>query len=316
MTPLVTIFSAPKPFEGGHIELIQRNAIRSWKALGVDSAVALIGDEPGIRLTAADLGVHHLAAVKTNTEGTPLISSIFSLGRSLNESPLLAYVNADVILLNDFLESARQVIEIAERFLIVGQRYDLDLRAPLELTNDWEKEIREDLQKRGRLHPPMGSDFFIFPRLCFQHIPDFAVGRAGWDNWMIYKGRREGWKVVDATGSITVIHQDHDYGHLPGGKPHYRLPESDENVRLAGGKRTIFHLEDCSQLLQNGRLESPKPTWKRAARETETFPLRKLHSNFLAQVSFAVFHPVKAYREIRPKLGGMQKSTVRAEKEI
>ena len=71
-----------------------------------------------------------------------------------------------------------------------------------------------------------------------------SFGRAGWDNWMIYAGRRSGWPVVDATASIMIIHQNHDYSHLPGGQPHYRLPETDENVRLAGGKRVIFHLRE------------------------------------------------------------------------
>ncbi len=90
---------------------------------------------------------------------------------------------------------------------------------------------------------------------------------------MIYQGRRQGWKVIDASGSITVIHQDHDYSHLPEGKPHYRLPESGENVRLAGGKRTIFHLEDCDYRLVDGQLKrkqfSGKGSGNMAGAETE-----------------------------------------------
>ena len=34
MTALLTIFSAPKPFNNAHISLIQRNAIHSWKDAG------------------------------------------------------------------------------------------------------------------------------------------------------------------------------------------------------------------------------------------------------------------------------------------
>ena len=302
MTPLITIFTAPKPFREAHIDLIQRNAIRTWTALGKDVEIALIGGEEGIDKVASDLGVRHLPAVKTNSEGTPLISSIFELGRSVNESPLLAYVNADVLLLQDFLENARIIQKLAERFLAVGQRWDLDVRESIGGSSGWEEILLADVRSNGRLHPPMGSDYFIFPRACFQHVPDFAVGRAGWDNWMIYEGRREGWKVIDATGSITVIHQDHDYSHLPGGKPHYRLPESGENVRLAGGKRTIFHIEDCDYRLVDGQLKRKNLTWASAVREVETWPVRKLNSDFLNQAFFAIFHPFKAYREFRPHL--------------
>ena len=33
----LTIFTAPKPFTDPHINLIQRNALRSWLALGPDN---------------------------------------------------------------------------------------------------------------------------------------------------------------------------------------------------------------------------------------------------------------------------------------
>ena len=72
---------------------------------------------------------------------------------------------------------------------------------------------------------------------------------------MIYEARRRGWACVDATGSIQIIHQDHDYSHLPQGQAHYRLPETFENVRLAGGRRTIFTLIDTDCRLVNGRIE-------------------------------------------------------------
>ena len=45
--PLITIFTAPKPFTNPHIDLIQRNAIQSWLHLGDDVNVVMIGNEPG-----------------------------------------------------------------------------------------------------------------------------------------------------------------------------------------------------------------------------------------------------------------------------
>jgi len=45
----ITIFTAPKPFSDPHINIIQRNAVRSWKMLGPDAEVLLIGDENGIK---------------------------------------------------------------------------------------------------------------------------------------------------------------------------------------------------------------------------------------------------------------------------
>ncbi len=81
MEPKLTIFTAPKPFVDPHIIDIQMNAIRSWKALGEEVAIVLIGDETGIHQAAKETGSIFVADVKRNRLGTPLISSIFNIGR-------------------------------------------------------------------------------------------------------------------------------------------------------------------------------------------------------------------------------------------
>jgi hypothetical protein len=156
-------------------------------------------------------------------------------------------------------------------------------------------------QQEGRLHRASGSDYFIFPRDCFADMPAFAIGRAGWDNWMIYAGRRNGWPVIDATPTIMIIHQNHDYSHLPGGQPHYRHPETYENVRLAGGKRAIFELRDVNRRLVDGKIRRVPFSWPRFWREAEIFPLVTLKSRLLGQIFFALFHPKKAYAEFRAR---------------
>ena len=295
----LTIFSAPKPFTNPHIALIQRNAIQSWAALGPDVQVILLGEEDGLAEAAASLGVQHLPDVQRNANGTPLVSSMFSLARQHSGSPLLACVNADILLMPDFVSCARLVHEQVGQFLMVGQRWDLNVTQPLEFNPGWPERLRERTLREGKLHRASGSDYFIFPRDCFSDMPPFAIGRAGWDNWMIYAGRLRGWPVVDASEDILIIHQNHDYSHLPGGQPHYRLPETFENVRLAGGKRAIFELPDASHRLSAGRVQPQKGSWARFWRGVETFPLLRLHSYPLAQASYALFHPKKAYRDFR-----------------
>lgn len=267
--PLLTIFSAPKPFTNPHIAVIQRNAIRSWLSLGEEVEVFLVGEEPGLAETAAELGVTCLPQVERNEQGTPLVSSIFALARSAGEGRLLAYVNADILLLPDFVAAARQVAGQAERFLLVGQRWDLDVTRDLDFGPGWEQRLDAERLARGQLHPPAGSDYFIFPRLLFADMPQFAIGRAGWDNWMIYAARQQGFPVVDGTPSIHIIHQNHDYSHLPGGKPHYDLEESERNIALAGGWHHMYTVLDTSHELRDGRLRHPPLTLLRLLRQAE-----------------------------------------------
>jgi hypothetical protein len=297
--PFITIFTAPKPFTNPHINLIQRNAIQSWQHLGDEVSVIMVGDELGMAEFAGEAGILHLPLVDRNPLGTPLVSSIFAIARQISTSPLLAYVNADILLTPKFVSIASQVYCQLKEFLIVGQRYDLDLLQPLDFNPGWDLLLLADVGNRGRLHAPAGSDYFIFPRTCFTDLPNFTIGRAGWDNWMIYHARRQQLPVVDVTSEITVIHQDHDYSHLPNGQPHYRLPESSENLRLAGGRRTVFTLEDADHRTQDGQLQRIPLHPRKLMREIEIFPLVKLHSEALADIFFAIFHPIKALMEFR-----------------
>ncbi|MDO9087419.1 MAG: hypothetical protein Q7U53_14515 [Anaerolineaceae bacterium] len=299
MEPELTIFTAPKPFSDPHISTIQYNAIRSWKELEPEVSIVLIGNEAGVESVAKELGVHFFSDVKRNLHGTPLISSIFEIGRSLNSSPLLAYVNADIILFSDFLNVSKQTLNQINKFLLVGQRWDMDILNKIHLSPEWDKNLKQDCKEAGRLHPRGGSDYFIYPRTCFTWLPDFAVGRAGWDNWMFYQARKNKWACVDASKSIQIIHQNHDYSHLPGGQSHYRLPETNENVRLAGGRRTIFTLMDVNYEFNQGKVQKTPLNWRKFWREVEIFPLISLKSKWMAILFFSIFHPKKAYLEFR-----------------
>ncbi len=125
--PALTIFSAPKPFTNPHIDIIQRNAIQSWLHLGSEVEVYLVGDEPGMAEVAAEYGVRQLKDVQRSEQGTPLVSSIFELARRESSSPILVYVNADILLLPDLVSSAAQVAKLTRQFLLIGQRWDLEI---------------------------------------------------------------------------------------------------------------------------------------------------------------------------------------------
>lgn len=300
----LTICTAPKPFINPHIALIQKNAIRSWRELGSEVEVLLVGDEPGIKEAALELGVAHAPQIERNNHGTPVIRSMFELARAHAGSPLVACVNTDILLLPDFLAAAQQVADSFAEFLVVGQRWDLDVRSPLDFSPGWETRLRAELRERGSLHPRSGSDYFIFPRQCFTDMPALVIGRAGWDNWMIYEARSRRYAVVDATPVVTIVHQQHDYSHLAGGQPHYRHPETAENVRLAGGERVIFTLIDCDRVLREDGIGSFPMSWKKFWREVEIFPRVRFKSALLDHLFFAVFHPKRAYVALRAWLRG------------
>ena len=251
--------------------MIQRNAIKSWTLLP-DVEVILLGEEQGLAEAANELGVKHIPHVDRNPNGVPLISSMFKLARENSNSELLCIINADMVLMPDFVEVARRSRILRDKYVLLSQRWDYDITSPIDFAEGWQSRLREDVRKQNQLHRPAGSDFFLFPKNCYTNIPNFIIGRAGWDNWMIYKARKENWAVIDCTPSVMIVHQNHDYAHLPGAKPHYDHPETNENIRFAGGQANVRYtiLDSTHQLQDDGRLARPKMT---SLRLTRTFEL-------------------------------------------
>jgi hypothetical protein len=271
-TPLgamLTIFAVPKPFQG-HVATIQRNAIASWRRL--TGEVILFGNEEGIGDAARELGVRHVPEVARNRYGTPLLDDVFRKAELLSTTPVLVYANADVILREDF---ARAVSLLPRRpCLLVGRRWNLDLTERIDFDQpDWsatlERRARDADQQGGK----MWLDYFAFRAGTLGEIPPFAVGRPYWDNWLLWRARSAGAWVIDGSLSLVVIHQNHDYGHVPraAGRLWYG-PEADENLRLAEDGRH-GSLADATHCLWRGRVVRKKPNGMRGLiRESERLP--------------------------------------------
>lgn len=306
---MLTIFSAPKPFRG-RIDRIQRNAISSWIALGPEIQVLLLGEEPGIAGAAHELGVEHIAEVEKTQSGTPRVDSVFDLAGAAAKHQLLCYVNADIILLDDLLPALDAVGRRFRRYLLVGQRWDLDVNEQLGFGEAETAALRRRVHQAGQQHKPAGSDYFVFPKGEFDRIPPFALGRAGWDNWMIYSARSRRIPVVDASASVMVVHQNHDYAHLPGGQPHYRLPESAHNTALAGGRQAIFTLADASWRLQGGRVRRRWIGRSGLPRTVEAAVYSRLGAGRAARLARLLLHPIDTWRYIAHRSrAGQEEST-------
>ncbi|MGD2162027.1 MAG: hypothetical protein PVF18_09185 [Anaerolineales bacterium] len=281
--------------------MIQYNAIRSWLALGDDAEVLLIGEEPGLYEAAAELNIQLLPVKQRASSGAPFINELFQSAQAAARNPILGYLNADIMLLDDFLPVVSTVSEHFSHFLIVGNRYDLDVDEELTFDGDWIGSLRQMITQRGLLHKPMGSDYFIFRKGQFQDIPEFVLGRSGWDNWMMYEARHEDVPMIDASGLITVVHQNHDYAHLPGGKPHYRHPESERNIRLAGGYETMFRLRDADWLITSAGIHKKRFVEWEWPRKIEADIIASVGAGLIGKLTRMLFHPRDALSYISQK---------------
>ncbi|MGF1579660.1 MAG: hypothetical protein ACFCD0_09880 [Gemmataceae bacterium] len=275
---MLTIFSIPKPFRG-HINVIQRNAIQSWKRVHPDVQVILAGDDEGVKEVAEEYGTEHINNVETTELGTPLLSSVFSKAVAQAKHRLVCYVNADIILFDDLLEAALRV-EVPN-FLMVGQRWDIDLDFAWNFDDPtWRSNLQQFIARKAKLHPPAGSDLFLFPpNGKLEVLPPFAVGRPAWDCWMIYNALKNQVPVIDATPSVQIVHQNHDYSHVPSGNGvNYYGPEAATNIKLAVGQQSGYHdLLDATYMLHLDGLRVPNTTVHRTRRRWRNPLIRNLY---------------------------------------
>jgi hypothetical protein len=252
---MLTLFSAPKAFQG-HIGVIQANAVRSWTKLHPDIEVILFGKDEGIQELAEQLKIKYIRDIQCNERGTPLISALFEEAQKHARHEIIGYVNADIILMSDFISAVQQIKQ--PQFLLVSHRWDIEVKEPINFDSpNWETGLRDKVKREGKLHASSGIDFFIFRRGLYDNVPPFAIGRGGWDNWLVYHACAARVPVIDITKAVTSIHQNHDYMHLPGGADAiWKGPERDRNIQLMGGMDHAFTLDNANYLLTPGGLRS------------------------------------------------------------
>ncbi|MHB8727695.1 MAG: hypothetical protein ACYC9K_01515 [Sulfuricaulis sp.] len=247
---MITLFAVPKPFRG-HIGTIQRNAIASWTKLSAEVEVILFGDEEGIAEEAKRFGVRHEPAILKNEFGTPLLGDLFSKARNFANNNALCYVNADIILMSDFIQAAKKVVSASDKFLMTGRRWNLDIDTLIDsFQENWEAEIRKSVDQRGVQAPPECIDYFLFSRSIYREVPPFAIGRAVFDNWLLWRAHAEKAAVVDASTVVLAVHQNHDYAHHPQGKNGvWNGEEAKRNRELMGDWLHCYTLQDATYLL-------------------------------------------------------------------
>jgi hypothetical protein len=253
---VLTLFSVPKPFEG-YIGVIQKNAIQSWVHLHPSSEIILLGDEEGTAEAAAEYGVRHVSGLRRNRYGTPLLDSVFKHAQGAGRYSLMCFINADIILMSDFIEAIRQMQVLKRSFLMVGRRWDVELGKPLDFGSPgWKEELGAYVRQHGRPRPPSWIDYFVFPRGLYKDIPPFAIGRPALDNWLLWKAHSLGSPIVDASEVVLAVHQNHDYSHYPGGqKGVWEGLEAQENRKLMGGWHRCFTLSDVTHKLTASSLK-------------------------------------------------------------
>lgn len=296
---MLTIFTTPKAFKG-HFVVIQENAIASWCQLRPKCQIILVGDDFGTAKIARKYHLTNIKNVARNMFGTPLLPDIFKKAYENAQFEKLAYINCDVILMDDFIESTKHIK--LRTFFMTGSRWELNLKTKMGFQNDWQKNLKAKVLREGHQKRVGATDYFIFsPKIDFQ-IPNLAVGRTFWDTWLIFKAKQLKIPIVDATEMVWAIHQTHDYSHAGGWAKVWLGAESRENKKLIGDQRKYFNVLDADYILTRKGLNKPGMTLARIIRKIETLPVLTPKTALLV---YPLNFLIRTIKFVRDKVGSL-----------
>ena len=143
MSKDIVIFFSIKPFNCEN-QIIQTNAVASWRNLNPDAKIILFGKDKGSNKLAKQFSLVHIKHVQSNEEGLPFISSMIKNVEKYSNS-IFAYFNSDIVItekINDMLKPINTLAN--EKMLVIGERTDILLNEPINFEPGWNEKIKKN----------------------------------------------------------------------------------------------------------------------------------------------------------------------------
>jgi hypothetical protein len=223
------------------------------------------------------LGLRHVPHVERNEFGLKRIDYHFDRAQEMARHDVLCYVNCDILLTQDFLGAVERVKSWNSRFLMVGRRWDIEVREAIDFSETiWQEKVWGNALATNQQRDEKWIDYFAFPRgLFYNKVPPFVIGRPGWDNWLVWCAGDLGAGVVDVSRVVRAVHQNHDYSYHPRGKHGvWNDDEAERNFKLAGGRKHLHFTSDAAWVMKpNGEIRRryyfAMQNWRRTWAEIE-----------------------------------------------
>ena len=221
--PILTLFTTFRESESKRF--IYENTIRNWHLLSPDIIPILFTDNDPNKSTsvahfAMQQGWKVLPVPKTSPKGIPVLRHMFLKAQEKFDTQFYCYANSDILFdrnLTDtlrFLQSSARGGRI-DKLLMVGRRSNWSIKQGLKLTDL--SQVGHYV-KNSSLFISNAQDYFLTTRdgYPWTTIPDFVVGRVGYDNWLVVTALVKKIPVVDATETVTALHQTGTDGNSAG----------------------------------------------------------------------------------------------------
>ncbi len=214
--------------------LAQRNTLQMLSSLKQSTPTLRVGIfvESSEWDFVSELGLEliRLPASSKNQHGTPRLRSLFQAAMASERSSdaWFGFFNSDIVfdrsLLATFHAVQGQIRSglVRQRVLLVGARSNLEMSPGVDIramAPNYEDVWLETWAKAAQPASADTIDFFIMSRSTFDwsRMPDFVVGRVGYDNCLIHTAVScRDTDVVDVSSTVRAVHQTVGDGNKAG----------------------------------------------------------------------------------------------------
>jgi len=219
---MITFITAFKNFIGSD-RAAQRSAIWSWERSRIKAIAP--NNESFIKANCRDFSNVELldnvvtARSKGFNNSCPLLNDLIRSALDLIETPMVAFINGDIIIDKNFkLYLSNIISDHGYDIFLSGTRFDIDLKFEIN-TEEKYSSFLEDLNKRAVIYNECNSaDIFITSKSLFhkmaEDMPPLVLGRYGWDNWIHFWAVANNLPCFNCTNSLITIHCRHDHSHI------------------------------------------------------------------------------------------------------
>ena len=163
--------------------------------------------------------VHTLPLRQRAPFNVPLIKDLVMQTMEKSNTPFYMYANADNIYDSSLIRTVTAILNamqfglLRSKLLVIGHRSNV---VPKRMIQD-ENEVAE-LKKIAQPNKPFAKDYIIFTSDTFDWVsfPDLLIARQFWDSYIVDYAFHNEIQVIDATATISLVHQTFQLGYSTG----------------------------------------------------------------------------------------------------
>lgn len=193
--------------------LINSRTMKNWRTVLKHVNLVVFSNSSDVK-RYSKLADFTVLPVTQEATGAPLLSAMFMAAKARFTSEFYGFANGDILFTDSLTKTLQTILcNIEEDFrqkglLIVGRRINIPVTDIREEDITSSSNLVRISRSSGSLFQTDAEDYFITDKFYkWNEFLPVAIGRRGYDNWVVAYSRYNNITVIDATESVLCVHQ-------------------------------------------------------------------------------------------------------------